>query len=191
MLLLVGPSGTDTFIVTVITVVVKPICNVVLHNLTTVIFRGFFYLSKSADVRVCVLGLLKICWSLQTWMFASCIHGNVLWKHNSCSAWHEIPGVWRGMLSHQRPPHHHAPLSDEALIQMEIETRLKGCWDDFEARHWQQADLKTTDCVHMFGKRTCLMITWWLPFDGCLSSIYVNRMKVVVVNVKRTEAIVR
>lgn len=38
----------------------------------------------------------------------SCIHGNVAWKHSSCSAWHEIPGVWWGVLPRQRfpPPTH-------------------------------------------------------------------------------------
>lgn len=120
---------------------------------------------------VCVLRLWKICWSPQTCMFASCIHGNMLWKHSSCSAWHEIPGVWWGVLSHQRPPLITTPRSlprfVRSLIQMEIETRLKGCWDDFEARHWQQSDLKATDCVHTFRKSTCLMITWRLQIHGC------------------------
>lgn len=119
----------------------------------------------------CVLRLWKICWSPQTCMFASCIHGNMLWKHSSCSAWHEIPGVWWGMLSHQRPPLITTPRSlprfVRSLIQMEIETQLKGCWDDFEARHWQQSDLKATDCVHTFRKSTCLMITWRLQIHGC------------------------
>lgn len=41
MLLFVGPSGTDTFIVTVMifTTEAKQICKLTFHNLTTVIFR--------------------------------------------------------------------------------------------------------------------------------------------------------
>lgn len=54
-----------------------------------------------------------------------------------------------------------------SLRQMEIETQLKGCCDDSEARHWQQSDLKAADCVHMLRKRTCLMITSRLQIHGC------------------------
>lgn len=61
----VGPSGTDTFIVTVviITAVVKQICKVPLHNLTTVIFS---FLTLNQLVCECVLSLRKLLWSLQS-----------------------------------------------------------------------------------------------------------------------------
>lgn len=98
-----------------------------------------------------MLSLWKIARSLQTWVFASCVHGNVLWKHSSCSAWHEIPGVWWGMLSHQSPPittPRSPPRFVRSLIQMETERRLKGSGDDSEARQWQQSDLKAADCRH-------------------------------------------
>lgn len=95
-----------------------------------------------------------IMWSPQTWMFASCIHGNVLWKHSSRSAWHEIPGVWWGMLSHQRPPITTPctlPCLTRSSIQMKIDTQLKGGWDDAE-----NSDLKSSGLCTQFNKRTCL-----------------------------------
>lgn len=61
----------------------------------------------SVYVCVCVFSIWEDSVSLrspQTSVFASHIHGNVVWKHSSCRAQHEIPGVWWGMLSHQRPP---------------------------------------------------------------------------------------
>lgn len=56
MLLLAGPSGTDTFVVTVsiITVVVKQICKLTLYNLTTVIFS---FLTLNQLMCECVLSL--------------------------------------------------------------------------------------------------------------------------------------
>lgn len=52
----------------------------------------------------------------------SCIHGNVAWKHSSCSAWHEIPGVWWGVLPRQRFPPHTHPRSRFAGTQGAIQT---------------------------------------------------------------------
>lgn len=165
-----GPSRTDTFTVTVMSHVVKQIWKLTLHSLTTKT-RQLLY-SWNQLMCVCVLSLWKILWSPWTWMFADCIHGNVLWKHSSCSAWHEIPGVWWGMLSRQRPPITHAPLSATLCTKLDSD-RNRNTVKRVLGRLWSVTPTAIRCegnrlCTHS-GKRTCLMITWRLQIHGCLA----------------------
>lgn len=150
MLLFVGPSGTDTFIVTVMifTAVAKQICKLTFHNLTTVIFCVL-----TLSVSWCV----SVCWvcerfsgprrpeCLQVASMETC-------SENTAAAQPGMRYLVCGEACYlTRGPPITTPRSLPrfvwSLIQMEIETRLKGCWDDFEARHWQQSDLKAADCT--------------------------------------------
>lgn len=131
MLLFVGPSGTDTFIVTVMifTAVAKQICKLTFHNLTTVIFRVL-----TLSVSWCV----SVCWvcerfsgphrpeCLQVASMETC-------SENTAAAQPGMRYLVCGEACYlTRGPPITTPCSlprfVRSLIQMEIETRLKGCW---------------------------------------------------------------
>lgn len=150
MLLFVGPSGTDTFIVTVMifTAVAKQICKLTFHNLTTVIFRVL-----TLSVSWCV----SVCWvcerfsgphrpeCLQVASMETC-------SENTAAAQPGMRYLVCGEACYltRDPPHHHTPLSATLCTKLDSDgnrNTFKRVLSDFEARHWQQSDLKAADCT--------------------------------------------
>lgn len=119
MLLLVGPSGTDTFIVTVviITAVVKQICKPTLDNLSTVIF-SFLTLKISWCVSVC-----WVCERFSGPRRPECLQVASMETccENTAAAQPGMRYLVCGEACYltRAPPHHHAPLSATLCTKLE------------------------------------------------------------------------
>lgn len=165
MLLFVRPSGTDTFIVTVMifTAVAKKICKLTFHNLTTVIFRVL-----TLSVSWCV----SVCWvcerfsgprrpeCLQVASMETC-------SENTAAAQPGMRYLVCGEACYltRGPPittPRSLPRFVRSLIQMEIERVLRWLWSKTLTTIWSESSR-----LYTLRKRTCLMITWRLQSHGC------------------------